>query len=251
MGMSKLKSTDLKQNTYNYLLFFLAKHLGMNGCRSAYPTKEKAASAAKPILVDRDGEIESFDPNEVMAKAYMSKKPDDDKEEPKSQAQEGPLAFLGLQKKSEEKVDKPVIKKITLEEALSGKAPSPPKEDVVKEKIDDKSIDKPSDAPDDKHEKTEDVMEVDEVSKTEDDESGKAGDNGEKETLLEGQEKSPKNESKPPEEDKVENDEPEIEEDNSTTEKENDSVQVGETSEAKDDGSQDNETSDEVTPMET
>ena len=243
MGMSKLKSTDLKQITYNCLLFFLAKHLGINGCRSAYPTKEKAASAAKPILVDRDGEIESFDPNEVMAKAYMSKKPDDDKEEPKSQAQEGPLAFLGLQKKSEEKVDKPVIKKITLEEALSGKAPSPPKEDIVKEKKDDK--------PDDKHEKTEDVMEVDEASKTEDDESSKAGDNGEKETLPEGQEKSPENESKPPEEDKVENDEPEIEEDNSTMEKEIDSVQVGETSEAKDDGSQDNEKNDEVPPMET
>ena len=247
MGMSKLKSTDLKQNTYNYLLFFLAKHLGINGCRSAYPTKEKAASAAKPILVDRDGEIESFDPNEVMAKAYMSKKPDDDKEEPKSQAQEGPLAFLGLQKKSEEKVDKPVIKKITLEEALSGKAPSPPKEDVVKEKKDDK----PDDKPDDKHEKTEDVMEVDEASKTEDDESSKAGDNGEKETLPEGQEKSPENDSKPTEEDKVVNDEPEIVEDNSTTEKEIDSVQVSETSEAKDDSSQDNEKSDEITLMET
>ena len=215
----------------------------MNGCRSAYPTKEKAASAAKPILVDRDGEIESFDPNEVMAKAYMSKKPDDDKEEPKSQTQDGPLAFLGLQKKSEEKVDKPVIKKITLEEALSGKAPSPPKEDIVKEKKDDK--------PDDTHEKTEDVMEVEEASKTEDDESSKAGDNGEKETLTKGQENSPENESKPTEEDKVKNDEPENEEDNSTMEKEIDSVQVGETSDTKDDSSQDNEKSDEVTPMET
>ena len=242
MGMSELKSTNVKQNTY-IASYFLAKHLGMNGCRSAYPTKEKAASAAKPILVDRDGEIESFDPNEVMAKAYMSKKPDDDKEEPKSQAQEGPLAFLGLQKKSEEKVDKPVIKKITLEEALSGKAPSPPKEDIVKEKKDDK--------PDDKHEKTEDVMEVDEASNTEADESSKADDDGEKLKLTDCQEKSPENESKPTEEDKVENDEPEIEEDNSTMEKESDSVQVGETLASKDDSSQDNEKNDEVPPMET
>ena len=234
MGMKEFKSIDLKQRLLS--IFLSAKDLGMNGCRSAYPTKEKAASAAKPILVDRDGEIESFDPNEVMAKAYMTKKPEDDKEEPKSQAQEGPLAFLGLQKKSEEKVDKPVIKKITLEEALSGKAPSPPKEDMVKEKKDDK--------PDDTHEKTEDVMEDDEASKTEDDESSKAGDNGEKETLPEGQEK-------PTEEDKVENDEPEIEEDNSTMDKEIDSVQVGETSDTKDDSSQDNEKSHEVTPMET
>ena len=212
----------------------------MNGCRSAYPTKEKAASAAKPILVDRDGEIESFDPNEVMAKAYMTKKPEDDKEEPKSQAQDGPLAFLGLQKKSEEKVDKPVIKKITLEEALSGKAPSPPKEDIVKEKKDDE----PDDKSDDKHEKA-NVMEVDEA-----DESSKTDDNAEKEKLT-GQEKSSEDEIKPTEEDKVENDKPEIVEDHSTMEKENDSVQAGETPDTKDDSSQDNEKSDEVTPMET
>ena len=75
--------------------------MGRTGCRSAYPTLEEAKKAAKPILVGRDGEIESFDPSEVMAKAYMSKnkKPeDDDKTNTNKQGglpMGGPLAFLG------------------------------------------------------------------------------------------------------------------------------------------------------------
>ena len=51
-----------------------------------------------------EDEIESFDPNEVMAKAYMSKKPEE--EAPKALdaqvEQSGPLAFLGLQKRPKE-----------------------------------------------------------------------------------------------------------------------------------------------------
>merc|ERR1712062_865414 len=79
----------------------IAKHLALHGCRSAYSSLE---SAQKSAVVMAQDEIESFDPNEVMAKAYMSKKPEE--EAPKASdaqvEQSGPLAFLGLQKRPKE-----------------------------------------------------------------------------------------------------------------------------------------------------
>merc|ERR1712141_986710 len=71
----------------------IAKHLALSGCRTAYPTLEVAKTAIQPMITGNEDDIESFDPNEVMAKAYMTKKPE---VSPKSQG--GPLAFLGLQK---------------------------------------------------------------------------------------------------------------------------------------------------------
>ena len=82
---------------------FAAKHLALHGCRSAYPSEAEAQKAAKIIERPDGGDIESFDPNEVMAKAYMTKKPETEekkKETPEPPRQEGPLAFLGLQKTS-------------------------------------------------------------------------------------------------------------------------------------------------------
>lgn len=80
----------------------------MHGCRSAYPSLEEAKKAAMPILQSDDGDIESFDPNEVMAKAYMTKKEEESSSSATAsgtkagQQQEGPLAFLGLQQKSQD-----------------------------------------------------------------------------------------------------------------------------------------------------
>ncbi|XP_059085785.1 uncharacterized protein LOC131882601 [Tigriopus californicus] len=97
----------------------MAKHLALNGCLSAYPSREVAKKARKgrssashsssssswavfnkvsaKETDDDDDKIESYDPNEVMAKAYL--KPLESKEEKKPSGQEGPLAFLGLQRK--------------------------------------------------------------------------------------------------------------------------------------------------------
>ena len=79
----------------------IAKHLALHGCRSAYPSLE---SAQKSAVVMAQDEIESFDPNEVMAKAYMSKKTEEEAPKaPDAQVeQSGPLAFLGLQKRPKE-----------------------------------------------------------------------------------------------------------------------------------------------------
>merc|ERR1712062_135200 len=79
----------------------IAKHLALHGCRSAYSSLE---SAQKSAVVMAQDEIESFDPNEVMAKAYMSKKPEEEAPKaPDAQVeQSGPLAFLGLHKRSKE-----------------------------------------------------------------------------------------------------------------------------------------------------
>merc|ERR1712062_303415 len=79
----------------------IAKHLALHGCRSAYSSLESAQKSA--VVVAQD-EIESFDPNEVMAKAYMSKKPEEEAPKaPDAQVeQSGPLAFLGLQKRPKE-----------------------------------------------------------------------------------------------------------------------------------------------------
>ena len=79
----------------------IAKHLALHGCRSAYSSLE---SAQKSAVVMAQDEIESFDPNEVMAKAYMSKKPEEEAPKaPDAQVeQSGPLAFLGLQKRPKE-----------------------------------------------------------------------------------------------------------------------------------------------------
>ena len=78
-----------------------AKHLALNNCKSAYPNEDVAVAAA----VTRYGEdgaddITSYDPNEVMAKAYHKK---DEKEDKREQSKtrnraSGPLAFLGLQR---------------------------------------------------------------------------------------------------------------------------------------------------------
>merc|ERR1711971_980351 len=58
-----------------------------------------------------DDDVESYDPNEVMAKAYMNKNKPVDEDSPRQTpgplskkrpmpGQDGPLAFLGLQKKA-------------------------------------------------------------------------------------------------------------------------------------------------------
>ena len=76
--------------------------MALHGCRSAYSNLEEAQKAAIPVLQGPDEEdIESFDPNEVMAKAYMAKKQVEEEESPKQSpkqtpAQDGPLAFLGM-----------------------------------------------------------------------------------------------------------------------------------------------------------
>ena len=93
-------------------LYIPAKHLTLSGCRTAYPTLEVAKQAVQPMITGNEDDIESFDPNEVMAKAYMAKKPEDDPKVPSKsrggtkvfsgpRSQKtlgGPLAFLGLQK---------------------------------------------------------------------------------------------------------------------------------------------------------
>eukprot|EP00095_Tigriopus_kingsejongensis_P004720 maker-scaffold931_size79642-snap-gene-0.11 protein:Tk04720 transcript:maker-scaffold931_size79642-snap-gene-0.11-mRNA-1 annotation:"pogo transposable element with znf domain" len=84
----------------------MAQHLSANGCRSAYPSQEEAKRAQKslssasfaPLISLDEDEVRSFDPNEVMAKAYM--KAADSKEEKRTPNHEGPLAFLGLQMRS-------------------------------------------------------------------------------------------------------------------------------------------------------
>ena len=86
------------------LLSFLAKHLALHGCRSAYKSLEKSQIAAIPVMQGPDDDLESFDPNEVMAKAYMNKPVEEDsprqtpgplsKKRPMP-SQDGPLAFLG------------------------------------------------------------------------------------------------------------------------------------------------------------
>ncbi len=92
------------------MIFFLAKHLALHGCRSAYSSLEKSQIAAIPVMQGPDDDVESYDPNEVMAKAYMAKnKPvEEDSQSPTPRqtpgplskkrpmpAQDGPLAFLG------------------------------------------------------------------------------------------------------------------------------------------------------------
>lgn len=122
LGLPSIQSTDMycccgfKTPSGNKM----AKHLALNGCLSAYPSREVAKKSRKgrsssssssfslsltPVnkatisdIDDDDDKIESYDPNEVMAKAYM--KSTESKEEKKPPGQEGPLAFLGLQRKS-------------------------------------------------------------------------------------------------------------------------------------------------------
>lgn len=95
----------------------------MSGCRSAYPDKESAKAALKPlssasfaplIALDDGQELTSFDPSEEMAKAYMKQKSldqegeeegskgggDGEKKKEDSRQEAGPLAFLGLQQKA-------------------------------------------------------------------------------------------------------------------------------------------------------
>ena len=125
-----------------------AKHLALSGCRTAYPTLEVAKQAVQPMITGNDDDIESFDPNEVMAKAYMAKKPDDD---PKvsSKSQGGPLAFLGLQKTTTTTGDIPE-KKIIEDKSVDGWSTEPKSKNVEKEIaqsraekkiIEDKSVD--------------------------------------------------------------------------------------------------------------
>lgn len=89
--------------------YLSAKHLATNSCKSAYKSLEEAKKAVKELpsasfapLVDipeDDSEIVSFDPNVVMAKAYhQGNKEDKSKTGPREN--DGPLAFLGLQRKT-------------------------------------------------------------------------------------------------------------------------------------------------------
>ena len=88
---------EIPNDAPEYIFCFLAKHLALHGCRSAYSSQEEAQKAAIPVLQGPDEEdLESFDPNEVMAKAYMAKKQVDEEESTsQTPAQDGPLAFLG------------------------------------------------------------------------------------------------------------------------------------------------------------
>ncbi len=86
--------------------------MGANGCKSAYPDRETAKKAIRPLssasfapLIDIDeeeGDVVEMDPSVAMAKAYLkqdaSKKSSD--EERRARSEEGPLAFLGLQRRS-------------------------------------------------------------------------------------------------------------------------------------------------------
>ena len=84
-----------------------------------------------------EDDIESFDPNEVMAKAYMSKKPEEETAKPAKPAepevQSGPLAFLGLQQRpkddEETEVSKPDDKKEDTNDAEKSQDSQETKED--------------------------------------------------------------------------------------------------------------------------
>ena len=91
------------------------------------------------MITGNDDDIESFDPNEVMAKAYMAKKPDDD---PKvsSKSQGGPLAFLGLQKTTTTTGDIPE-KKIIEDKSVDGWTTEKIDESKEKKITEDKSVD--------------------------------------------------------------------------------------------------------------
>lgn len=137
-----------------------AKHLALHGCRSAYPTLEEAKKAAMPIMQSNDDEIESFDPNEVMAKAYMTKKTQEEESSssasssatPKADQQEGPLAFLGLQQKSQDEDSSQDSKSDEKSEEKSGEKES--NETLEKESQ------KPGEHSKDESEKDEDIEEV-------------------------------------------------------------------------------------------
>ncbi len=94
-----------------------AKHLSLNNCRTAYPSLTSAKSAVQTLssasfapLVSLDDDrgsggpnvnaddITSFDPSVVMAQAYQKDKRDKVADQP-SAGQQGPLAFLGLQRR--------------------------------------------------------------------------------------------------------------------------------------------------------
>ena len=85
--------------------------MATNRCRTAYPDKDTAEKAALPVtsasfaplvsVGDDDDNIESYDPNEVMAKAYHQKSVQErmegeEKSESTPDIETGPLAFLGL-----------------------------------------------------------------------------------------------------------------------------------------------------------
>merc|ERR1712141_976417 len=120
----------------------IAKHLALSGCRTAYPTLEVAKTAIQPMITGNEDDIESFDPNEVMAKAYMTKKPE---VSPKSQG--GPLAFLGLQKTTgdsdiPEKIDESSReKKIIEDKSVDGWTTEKIDESKEKKITEDKSVD--------------------------------------------------------------------------------------------------------------
>ena len=88
--------------------------MGTNNCKSAYPSEEAAKKAVRALpsaafapLVsledDGGGELASFDPSEVMAKAYHTSRvgrEESGRSTPSEEVGGGPLAFLGLQRKS-------------------------------------------------------------------------------------------------------------------------------------------------------
>ena len=79
-----------------YFSCFIAKHLALHGCRSAYSSQEEAQKAAIPVLQGPDEEdLESFDPNEEYNTEDNTISNDDSSTEPvKPKPQKKPRSIL-------------------------------------------------------------------------------------------------------------------------------------------------------------
>merc|ERR1712059_83713 len=165
----------------------LAKHLGTNGCKSAYPSLGEANKAK----VDTDGEEggasgtmeveleKGLDPRMSITEVHLSEKKEEQKDENAEEKEgPGPLAFLGLQRKESKGDDE--------DESDENK-----NENVSKEKGEDESQDegdkKDSEKKDEKHDsedKNEDCMdtETNVEDKSQDDENEQSQDDDNMET---------------------------------------------------------------------
>jgi len=88
----------------------LAKHLANSGCKSAYATKEesqnarietdKSAGFAPLVSLEEEEKMaQGIDPRISISQTFGNKNDGSDKEGKKEKQEEGPLAFLGLQRK--------------------------------------------------------------------------------------------------------------------------------------------------------
>merc|ERR1719290_231336 len=90
----------------------MAKHLASHGCKSAYPTKEAGKEAQLDLrsagfaplisLEDEEQMAQGIDPRISISQAYKAAEAaegGDNEGKKDRKEQEGPLAFLGLQRK--------------------------------------------------------------------------------------------------------------------------------------------------------